>query len=58
MDQRAIEKLKFDRRLEGRRGWVENKEVERELESLPDSADKVAPPEEAETTLPDEGEVG
>ena len=58
MDQRSIEKLKFDRRLEGRRGWVDGQEAARELESLPDSADKVAPPDEPEATPPEEGEAG
>ena len=59
MDQRSIEKLKFDRRLERRRGWVDGKDVVRELESLPDSADKVAEPEEREAAAPpEEGEAG
>ena len=47
MDQRSMEKLKFDRRLERRRGWVDDKELAGELESLPDSADKAAPSEES-----------
>ena len=59
MDQRSIEKLKFDRRLERRRGWVDGKDVVRELESLPDSADKAAAPEEREAAAPsEEGEAG
>ena len=59
MDQRSIEKLKFDRRLERRRGWVDGKDVVRELESLPDSADKAADPEEREAAEPpEEGEAG
>lgn len=59
MDQRSIGKLKFDRRLERRRGWVDSKEVASEIESLPDSADKAAPPEESgsEPTLEEEGAV-
>lgn len=58
MDQRSIERLKFDRRLERRRGWVDGKDVAEKLESLPDSADKVAAPEEPEAAPPEEGEAG
>ncbi len=58
MDQRSIERLKFDRRLERRRGWVDGKDVARELESLPDAADKVAAPEEVAAAPPEEGEAG
>ncbi|MDH4017094.1 MAG: hypothetical protein OEV20_07140 [Actinomycetota bacterium] len=36
-----MEKLKFDRRLEQRRGWLEPGEREAHLESLSDASDKI-----------------
>ena len=39
----SIQKLRLDRRLLGRRGWVSEQELERELASLPDVADKAVP---------------
>ena len=41
MDNEAAARLKFDRRLAQRRNWVEAEELENELASLPDCADKV-----------------
>jgi len=41
MDNEAAARLKFDRRLAQRRNWVELEELENELASLPDSADKI-----------------
>jgi len=41
-------KLKFDRRLQGRKDWVTDVEVQAELDSLPDVSDKIAAPEEDE----------
>ncbi len=35
------DKLKFDRRLEQRRGWLEPGEMEAHLEALPDVAEKI-----------------
>lgn len=43
----ALRKLKLDRRLLERRGWVSKEEVERALAELPDVADKAAPSEPA-----------
>ena len=40
MHEPAKKQLRFDRRLMGRRGWTDPKEVERELEALPDVAEK------------------
>lgn len=50
MDRDSLEKLRLDRRLIRRRGWVSNKELTRELEALPDSA-------ESSTTLGDVSDV-
>ncbi len=36
-------KLRFDRRLLRRRGWVDPKELEKELADLPDVSHKVLP---------------
>jgi hypothetical protein len=41
MDNEATARLKFDRRLASRRGWVEPEELEQELASLPDASDKI-----------------
>ena len=46
MDNESTARLKFDRRLANRRGWVEPEELEQELASLPDSADKIHDPDE------------
>jgi hypothetical protein len=41
MDGREVTKLKMDRRLIGRRGWISDEDLEAELARLPDAADKV-----------------
>jgi len=46
MNQEAEARLKFDRRLEGRRGWVSEEEIQAELSALPDVANKLQPPED------------
>lgn len=43
----ALRKLRLDRRLTDRRGWISVKDLERELEALPDVSAKIAPQEEA-----------
>ncbi len=40
MNNESIRKLRLDRRLIRRRGWIEEQELARELEDLPDAADK------------------
>ena len=40
MHEDAIKQLRSDRRLAGRRGFIEPKELARELERLPDVAAK------------------
>ena len=43
MDRKSLERLKFDWRLIRRRNWISSDELRRELDALPDVADKVAP---------------
>jgi hypothetical protein len=45
MDRRSLTVLKLDKRLIRRRGWISAEELERELEALPDVADKIAEPD-------------
>lgn len=40
MHEPANKQLRLDRRLLGRRGWLNREEVERELGALPDVAEK------------------
>lgn len=49
MEQGSIEKLKFDNRLNRRKGWVSKSEKEAFLESLPDVSDKISTPEDEES---------
>ena len=55
-----LRKLRLDRRLVDRRGWISREEFERELAALPDVSQKVAPAEapagigEATTATPDQ----
>jgi hypothetical protein len=48
MNREALEKLRTDRRLINRRGWISKAELEKDLEALPDVSHKIAPPEEEE----------
>ena len=41
MDRDSVERLRFDRRLQRRAGWVEPSEREAHLETLPDVSDKM-----------------
>jgi hypothetical protein len=41
MDRESVERLRFDRRLQRRRGWVEQSDFEAHLESLADTSDKM-----------------
>ena len=40
MDRESLERLRFDRRLQNRRGWLAPGELERHVETLPDVSDK------------------
>jgi len=52
MDRKSVEKLRLDRRLASRRGWIAADELARELEALPDVSDKVAEPEPEPESAP------
>jgi hypothetical protein len=45
MDRESMNRLKFDRRLMRRRGWISEEELAAELEGLPDASHKIAPAE-------------
>ena len=51
MDRESMKRLRLDRRLIRRSGWISEEELERELAGLPDVSDKIQPPtvEETET---------
>ena len=48
MNREAMAKLRLDRRLFHRPRWISKAELDKELESLPDVSDKIAPLEEPE----------
>jgi hypothetical protein len=50
MDRDSMERLRLDRRLIRRRGWMAKEDLDRELAELPDVSDKIAPREEREAT--------
>ena len=53
MDNDSTDRLKFDKRLAARRGWVEPAELEGELAALPDAADKAhVPSDEPRSVAP------
>lgn len=54
MNLEAERKLKFDRRLQTRSGWIDKTELESELAALPDAADKIHVPEEEPEAAPAE----
>jgi len=41
MDRESVERLRFDRRLQRRRGWVEPTQYDDHVESLPDVSGKM-----------------
>lgn len=41
MDRESLDRLRFDRRLQNRRGWLAPGELDRHVQSLPDVADKL-----------------
>ncbi len=56
MDRDSMKRLRLDRRLIRRRGWISQRDLERELSALPDVSDKIQPPdsEDAEADGSDE----
>ena len=53
MKRRSLEKLRLDRRLAGRRGWISKADLAGEAEALPDASEKIAETE----AEPDPGEA-
>ena len=51
MNRRSLEKLRLDRRLAGRSGWISKADLTGETEGLPDASGKIAARE------PDPGEI-
>ena len=43
MDRESMRRLRLDRRLIRRRGWLSEEDLERELTALPDVSHKIAP---------------
>jgi hypothetical protein len=41
MDRESLDRLRFDRRLQNRRGWLAPGELDRHVQALPDVADKM-----------------
>ena len=41
MEAEALQRIRFDTRLRGRRGWTKEEEYEEEVSGLPDVADKI-----------------
>ncbi len=63
MDQKSMRRLRLDRRLIRRRGWLSEEDLERELTALPDVSHKIAPvggepsaPSEQTEALPTESQ--
>ena len=48
MDRESVERLRFDRRLQQRRGWVEESQLESHIESLEDVSEKMTTAAELE----------
>ena len=53
MDRESMRRLKLDRRLIRRRGWLSEEDLERALVELPDGGEPSGPSEPTEA-LPDE----
>ncbi len=56
MNLEAERKMKFDRRMQGRPGWASEEEIQAELSSLPDSADKIYDEDDSEAQSAPEAE--
>ncbi len=44
MDDESLKKLRLDKRLAGRQGWITAGDLQSALDALPDASDKIAPP--------------
>jgi hypothetical protein len=49
MDDESLKKLRLDKRLIGRRGWISDDQLQSALDELPDASDKIAPPTTSES---------
>ena len=63
MHRESMRRLRLDRRLIRRRGWLPEEDLERELTALPDASHKIAPvggepsaPSEQTEALPTESQ--
>ena len=56
MDRDATQRLRLDRRLIRRRGWISKKELAKELDALPDASAKATTLGAAEGGEPREGQ--
>lgn len=54
MNLEAERKLKYDRRLHRRSGWISKEELASELSNLPDASDKIHVPDEEPPAPPTE----
>ncbi len=43
MDRESMKRLRLDRRLIRRRGWISQRDLEREMSARPDVSDKIQP---------------
>jgi hypothetical protein len=61
MNRRSLEKLRLDRRLTGRHGWISQADITTEIEKMPDAGEKVAAaevrpdPDESDAQPPEAG---
>ena len=53
MNKQSLKKMRLDRRLAGRRGWISKADLAREAEAFPDASEKIA----AEEAQPEPGDV-
>jgi len=52
MERGSLDKLKFDKRLNRRNGWISQDEVAADLDNLPDASGKIAQEEAPEENSP------
>ena len=58
MNNESIEKLRLDRRLHSRRGWIAEKDLQAELDALPDVSDKIKQQDDGEPQPDTAGDGG
>lgn len=57
MNRRSLEKMRMDRRLTGRGGWISQADLDREAENLPDASAKIAAEEAKSNSEEDKNEA-